>query len=685
MKKPLCFLLVFFSFAGIKAQQQDSLLQEVTVHAYLADKPLNEVAASLGYLSGTDLQRYNNTSFLPAVNTIPGVRMEERSPGSYRFAIRGSSIRSPFGIRNVKMYWNGLPLTDGGGNTYLNLIDFDAVGSVEIIKGPGGSLYGAGTGGVILLNTPVISENRINLSEIGGSFGLLRYRVAGEWRNKHVNGRVSVANQQSDGYRWGTALKRTTLNTDLNIRLGEKSTITPTLLYTDLYYQTPGALTETQYQEDPKQARPGTPAAPGAVTQRAAVYNKTFYGGIVHDQQWNDRWSTQTGFFTSFIDFKNPAIRNYEKRSEKNVGARTQTKYRFNKSNDNNTLSFGAEFQHFNSEIDVLQNNAGIAGDLITSDRLTSSMFLIFAQEDVEVLHDLFLTLGGSVNFLNVDFMRLQPLHDIGSKRFTPVFLPRIALLKKVKTISIHGSVSQGFSPPTIAELYPSRQIFDTHLNAEQGYNMELGAKGSFLNEKIGIDITVYNFLLKRTIVVRHDTTLAGDPEYFINAGKTKQHGIEATLRWTAISNNSAICQGLKLWVTYTYNDYRFVNYTQDVNDLSGKKLTGVPPTIFNAGLDVNLFRTFYLNVTTNYVDHIPLNDANTDYSNEYFLLGARAGYKTPVNNHQGAEIFVGIDNALDKRYSLGNDLNAAAGRYFNAAAPRNYYVGVKFDLSLKK
>ena len=103
----------------------------------------------------------------------------------------------------------------------------------------------------------------------------------------------------------------------------------------------------------------------------------------------------------------------------------------------------------------------------MTSDQLTSNMFLIFAQEDVEVLHDLFLTIGGSVNFLNVDFTRLQPLQDIGSKRFDPVFLPRIALLKKVKTVSIHGSVSQGFSPPTIAELYPSRQIFDTHLNAE--------------------------------------------------------------------------------------------------------------------------------------------------------------------------------------------------------------------------
>ena len=40
-------------------------------------------------------------------------------------------------------------------------------------------------------------------------------------------------------------------------------------------------------------------------------------------------------------------------------------------------------------------------------------------------------------------------------------------------------------------------------------------------------------------------------------------------------------------------------------------------------------------------------------------------------------EVFVGADNILDEKYSLGNDVNAFGGRYFNAAAPRNYYGGV--------
>ena len=101
-------------------------LNAVTVKGYAYDRPSSEVPATIGLVKEHDLNRFSNVSFLPVVNTIPGVRMEERSPGSYRFAIRGSSLRSPFGVRNVKFYWNGLPLTDASGNTYLNLVDFNS-------------------------------------------------------------------------------------------------------------------------------------------------------------------------------------------------------------------------------------------------------------------------------------------------------------------------------------------------------------------------------------------------------------------------------------------------------------------------------------------------------------------------------------------------------------------------------
>jgi iron complex outermembrane receptor protein len=56
-------------------------------------------------------------------------------------------------------------------------------------------------------------------------------------------------------------------------------------------------------------------------------------------------------------------------------------------------------------------------------------------------------------------------------------------------------------------------------------------------------------------------------------------------------------------------------------------------------------------------------------------ILGARAG-KRLVHHLMNYDLFLGVDNLLDQDYSLGNDLNAPGGRYYNAAPGRNYYLG---------
>src|SRR5205814_7954201 len=143
-----CSFICLLSFSQNQAPDSSKNLNEVFVKAYEQNKQLKQTSAAINYIGPPQLERFNNTSILPALNSTPGVRMEERSPGSYRMNIRGSTLRSPFGVRNVKIYWNDLPFTDPGGNTYLNLIDPSMIQQAEVIKAPGASLYGAGTGGV---------------------------------------------------------------------------------------------------------------------------------------------------------------------------------------------------------------------------------------------------------------------------------------------------------------------------------------------------------------------------------------------------------------------------------------------------------------------------------------------------------------------------------------------------------
>jgi iron complex outermembrane recepter protein len=679
-------LIFFFSFSLILFQSyaqeqpvQDSVrrLDEVVVKAYASDRKLNEVPAAIGIIDSKELNRFNNTSFLPALNTVPGVRMEERSPGSYRLSIRGSTLRSPFGVRNVKVYWNGLPFTDGGGNTYLNSVDFNSINSIEVIKGPGASLYGAGTGGVVLLNSKLKREPNVNFGYTGGSYGLSRFDGSVQVVSKKTILKASVAQQNSKGYRDQTEMSRLAAQFDMITSLGKKSTLSAIFFASYLDYETPGGLTKTQYDADPRQARPATATQPSAVDQKAAVENNTVYLGLAHDIDWNESWHTRTGIYGSSTDFSNPSIRNYERRWEGNTGGRTETQYKFGKSNLKGKITFGGEFQYFYSPVEVYGNNQGSATSTIQSiDTLTSRAILGFAQVELDLPHQFYLTVGGSSNFLKYHFERSAPTVAIQDRTFDSQFSPRLALLKKINpNLSVYSSISSGFSPPTFAEVRPSTGNFNNDLNPEHGVSYELGVKGSAI-QRLTYDVTAYNFQLKETIVIQRTPDGA---EYFINAGETSQKGVEAKISWEPYFKDNRVLSSFRLWSSYSLNNYHFKDYVNDSKDYSGNLLTGVAPNVAVAGLDVILWRNFYANTTFNYVDHTPLNDANSEFASEYFLLGARAGYKFLIRHKIPIEFFGGVDNLFDKRYSLGNDLNAIGGRYYNVASGRNFYFGIRF------
>jgi iron complex outermembrane receptor protein len=131
----------------------------VQIKGYFVPQILHKTTASIGLISKNTLFAQPSHQMVHAFNTVPGVRMEERSPGSYRLSIRGSLLRSPFGIRNIKVYLDEIPLTDAGGNTYLNLIDPVILSNIEVLKGPDGSVFGANSGGAVLLNTTQATDH----------------------------------------------------------------------------------------------------------------------------------------------------------------------------------------------------------------------------------------------------------------------------------------------------------------------------------------------------------------------------------------------------------------------------------------------------------------------------------------------------------------------------------------------
>lgn len=651
------------------------LLDSVVVKAFEQNKGWAEVPAAVNFIGRTTLERFGAASVVAAINTTPGLRMEERSPGSYRFNIRGSSLRSPFGVRNVKVYYNDIPFTDPGGQTYLNNLGYYNYASVEIIKGPGSSLYGAGTGGVLLIDgIDKRGAKGFTAEYTRGSFGLHQIYGALSFGKEDDHHSISYQRQQSNGYRQHSRLQRDVISWHGQYKIATKGELRTTVLFSDLFYQTPGALNLNEFTNDPKGSRPAGGGFPSAAAAQAAIYQKMFLAGVSYNQPIAENLWNKTVAYGTFTQLNNPAIRNYGVVNEPHAGTRTLFTYDKMYGANQLKLNAGAEWQQGFSSAAIYKNRGGNRDTLQIEDDITNRQAFVFVQAALDLSRWAF-TAGASVNSMKVTFQRFQPAPlPKGIKTFNNEVAPRFSLMRKGKRINIYTSVAKGFSPPTTTELLPTGSAINTSLNAEDGWNYDVGLKGYLLGN-LSFDINAFLFSLQNTIVQRRD---AGGGELFINAGKTRQRGIESSFNHPLLFSN--FFNRGTIWASYTYHHFTYADFKQLANDYSGNRLPGVAPHTVAAGYDflhrsgINGALTYF------YSDALPLNDANTAYADGYHLLGIKLGWQQKVKQKFLLKWQIGAENLLNETYSLGNDVNGFGGRYYNAAAGRSYYTSLLFQ-----
>jgi iron complex outermembrane receptor protein len=644
----------------IRLTSDPRLLEETVVRAFESNASAKNVAASVTVLDKALMERFGGHSMVAAVNTTAGVKMDERSPGSYRLSIRGNLLRSTFGVRNVKVYWNGLPFTDASGNTFLNLLPANILQRMEIIKGPSGSMYGGGTGGVVLLGSgaqPAGKEKLLELQLAGGSYGFLSGNVSYQ-QTGPSNRAASFSHQQTDGYRQHSNMRRDVIHYSGSSVLNNKLKLYANVFLADLFYQTPGGLNLAEMNTNPQQARPAAGAFRGAAAQQAAVYLKSLYTGLSLESRLSESWTNTTGAYTSFTDFKNPTIRNYENKYDKGVGGRSVFSYRKKYFH----AVIGGEFQSGFFYAAVHGNQLGRKDTLQFQDDLHSRQVNVFAQGDIALPAGYLLGGGISYNRFYYGFERVSDRNpEKQSSSFKPQLVPRVSLLKKINGLSLFTAVSMGYSVPGIDEVHAGNDAFNAGLKSETAINYEAGLKSEVIRDKLWVDFSWYIFNLQNTIVGRRDSA-GGD--FYTNAGKTRQQGLELALTWQPINRSNGFLRKLKINSSFTNVHARFREYQQGLNKFDGNLVTGTPPNVFTAGIDLLSSAGVYFNANYNYTDHIPLNDANSFWGTSYQLLFAKAGYRIPMGSSIESHLFLSYEKALQNAYSLGNDLNAAGGRF---------------------
>lgn len=654
------------------------VLETVTVYAYQRQRPLAEVAGSYATIDATDIEGMGPAGTVSAVNALPGIRMEKRSPGSYRVNIRGSTLRSPFGVRNVKVYYNQIPVTEPTGSTPLNLLDLEHLNGISFIRAPASSLYGAGTGGVMFLDGQVGGQEGISgsVDTEMGSFGYYSFHTGLEKRDGENYFQVHLSSTGTDGYRDHTQMERKNVSLTGRTAFSEKQYLSYTLLYNDLFYELPGGLTLEQRDTNPKQARQI------AIDRNSSFDQQYLIAGIEHGIEWAENSGNQTSFFYTTSDKENPFITNYEFEDLTGGGLRTRFYHTINGDGYRLSLSAGGEWQWGRFKANNFGNSGGFPDTLryVDDTRMFTGFEFIQGEIDAGEWH---ITLGASLNHLNYDFDRKKDVALDSAYRlertFDNQFSPRIGIVRELGRAAVFVNASYGFSAPTQDEVRTSDGSINTKLDSEIAWSLEAGVRADILERKLFGDLTLFRILQKNTIVSRVD---AFGNSLFLNSGETIHQGVELLLGYRLISRDAGLVRNLRFQGSLAWHDLYFNKYIREQSgdnvDFSGNELTGGVPLTYHLQLDLKMSNRTELVISHLFTDEIALNDANTVYSRSYHLLRARIQKSFVWGSEKLVSLHLGADNILNKSYSLGNDLNAFGARYYNPSAERNFFGGVR-------
>lgn len=658
-------------------------LNEVRVAGYSENKTSKETAGGISLITSRDINRGSGVSLQSAFNSIPGIRMDQSTLSEARISIRGNGVRASYGIRNVKIYVNEIPVTEADGTTRIEALDVNSIGRAEVIKGPASSIYGAGTAGVInfQLQRSPYQEQSIEASALVGAYGLHRLATTYRSGGDKVNSYVSYGWQEYDGYREHSKDMRRFLTGNFQLFPSDKRIITLMLNRTTQYSQIPGSLTLDQVNENPKQANATN------LDKAAGRYQNWTRVGLGQQYRFNDQFSNTTSVFTYFYDLNHPLPYAYIRNTYQSYGGRTRFAYDPDFSILPTRFTVGAEYNSGLTKGTQYVNNKGNEGAINSNIDYQNTQYSLFYQSETKLTAKTTLTLGISYNSLNYDVQDYLKQNQSGIKKFDPQATPRIALSHTFSdALSLHASVSSGFSPPSSSEIKNVDGSINPNLQAEKGMNYEFNAKGNLLKSRLEYDLALFKMDMKGELIAQ---SIQQGITIYNNSGKTSHNGVELSLSYQLFKpEDESQILSLRPFAAITYSDFKFKDYktlnaqNEVTATYDGNELTGIAPWMLNAGIDLETKSGLYFYGSYFYSDKLPLNDANTNYNPSYSVVNAKLGYKKQVVKHLEVNVYAGLDNILDKSYSSIVSLNAASFNggqpaYFSPSPKRNGYGGL--------
>ncbi|MEW5686572.1 MAG: TonB-dependent receptor [Pseudomonadota bacterium] len=589
------------ALAGATAAQAQSAeasqVEEIVVTAQKREQSLQEVPLAVSAFGSEQLEAQSVQSLTDLSAKAPNVVLAPVGayPYASAFFIRGlgfADVESTFEPA-VGVEMNGIYLARNSGA----LQDFFDIESVEILRGPQGTLYGRNTiGGVVSVRTKQARPGDAFGGAIQGTAGdhgrrelraalnipvndMIAVRVSGLYKNydgfvrnvtrnetqgdnETLSGRLTVSFKPSDSF-------DASLVIDGDRERGSGAAFRNAALPGNVYYNfSPDTGTSTPLFP----AGSSNPRDPYTVYGNTPIFANVDTWGAALTANWHTSLGTVTSV-TGYREFDDRVLSDYDASPVNFFTAlRDQTHEQFSQelriaSGGEGKLDYVLGAYYLDQSYDITNAQAGAIYGTATPAQIAgqkNTAYALFGQFDYHVTEALTLIAGGRYSYEKKTFTN-QPLFFPASRTYKDHwddFSPKFGVNYQFNDdIMGYASWSRGFRSGGYngrAASFTSAGPYD----AETVESIEAGLKTELFERRLRLNGAIFHSTYKDMQVGSQGLTSSGVYESIVtNAGKAKFDGVEADALWI-------VGGGLRVNANLSYLDARFVsNFTDFTSD----------------------------------------------------------------------------------------------------------------------
>ena len=699
----LAAALLFLALRAPAAQdapKKDSTasLPTVTVTASRYSRSLFETPLSVTRVGAEQWSGASGYGLDQALAAVPGVFAQSRSGNNdvritiRGFGARGAGDRSNAGTsRGVRVLLDGIPETEPDGRTSFDAFDLATATSIDVIRSNASATYGNAAGGVVNVSTvPEFDRAYQRADVMAGSFGLVRYSLAGGAPLGQARLYWNGVQSDFDGWRASSQSTRSLLNVGLVSPLGDATRLGVFGYVTHDQFFVPGPLTQAQVDADPSQAN----ATYQARFERRD--NRVGRLGVTLDHQLSPAQDVSTMFFVQPKFLHRSERGTFRDFTRLHLGGNAVYHARGSLSPTvKGTLSVGVDMANQDGSIQFYGLTAAgtRATDLRDNKREGASNLGVFATEDFAIGEKLGLSVGARYDDISYDYKSNITPKLNALKSFTRI-TPKLGLNYRLSpTRSVYASVGGGIEAPAGNETDPASTFgqdtvtaLNPLLDAITSTTYEVGTRhllvsGSGLVRELSYDVAGY------FTTVRNDIVPYRGGRFYFTAGKVHRTGAE-------FGANARLAHGLAVAGALTLSKNTYEEYLVDsvhygrpgkFADYSGNLMVGVPKVLFNGSVSWAPAAAGGLRVQVGLqqTGRYFADDANTVSvpASAVVSAGLLTDRVFDLGNGIGVRGFVSVQNLTDRRYIgsafLNPDVVSGKPVAFEPGLPRQVLVSL--------